>query len=649
LGAALQNEVPTHGSPLKYRPDIDGLRALAVLSVLFYHLDFPLHGGFVGVDIFFTISGFLIGSIVLQQTANGTFTFAGFYERRIRRIFPALFVMLFATMVLAYAYMLPLEFVAFSKSLVAAAFSASNVYFWLQSGYFDAPASEIPLLHTWSLAIEEQFYIFLPITLVLLRRFSPGRINLVVCLLAVISFLVAVYGAYRFPSATFYLLHTRAWELLLGIMLALPGFPKLRGSVARNAAGVMGGALILPALLLYRSWIPFPGLAALPPCLGTALIIYAGESGPNIVGRFLSLKPFVFVGLISYSLYLWHWPLVVFYKFGFTVFAGLDHHESQALLLALSVALGVLSWRFVETPIRSRRWTIRRPALFGAAIAATGILLAVGIVGVATQGGPGRLTEQAREVASFIGVGDGDGRRQTREGDCFITSETAKFQDYSTSKCLSGVPGRYNILIIGDSHAAALWSGFEQVFVDANVMQATASGCKPVLHQRPRQHLVCSQIMSYIFNDYLPTHRVDALVIEAHWEEADLPSLGETIARLHQLEVPTVLVGPIVQYDSSLPRLLALSITQNDALLPHRHLEKYLKALDGEMASLAREEWHVPYISLLDILCAGDSCTEYAAPGVPLQYDAAHLTRAGSTLTAQRIAEMKIISADPRR
>ena len=269
----LQNEVPTHGFPLKYRPDIDGLRALAVLSVLFYHLGFPLHGGFVGVDIFFTISGFLIGSIVLQQTADGSFTFAGFYARRIRRIFPALFVMLFATVVLAYQYLWPLEFVAFSKSLVAAAFSVSNVYFWLQSGYFDAPTGQVPLLHTWSLAIEEQFYICLPIALVLLRRFLPGRINLVVCLVAVLSFLIAAYGAYRFPSATFYLLHTRAWELLLGIMLALPGFPKLESPAARHTAGIVGSALILPALLFYRSGISFPGLAALPPCLGTALII----------------------------------------------------------------------------------------------------------------------------------------------------------------------------------------------------------------------------------------------------------------------------------------------------------------------------------------------------------------------------------------
>ncbi|MEA3162068.1 MAG: hypothetical protein QOD95_3616, partial [Gammaproteobacteria bacterium] len=243
--------------PLKYRKDIDGLRALAVMSVVFYHIGLPLPGGFVGVDIFYTISGFLIGSIILRQTSDGIFTFAGFYERRIRRIFPALLVMLLVSLILAYKYLLPIELVSFSKSLAAACFSISNIFFWLQSGYFDAPASETPLLHTWSLAIEEQFYVFLPILLVLLHRFAPRRINLAICLFTAVSLLISIYGAYRFPSASFYLLHTREWELLLGTILALEGIPKLRSPLARHVAGVVGVTLISAALLLYHNWTPF--------------------------------------------------------------------------------------------------------------------------------------------------------------------------------------------------------------------------------------------------------------------------------------------------------------------------------------------------------------------------------------------------------
>jgi peptidoglycan/LPS O-acetylase OafA/YrhL len=636
-------EIPRLEFPLKYRSDVDGLRALAVLSVVFYHLGLPLHGGFIGVDIFFTISGFLIGSIILRQTADRIFTFAGFYERRIRRIFPALFVMLLVSFILACKFLLPIELVVFSKSLASASFSVSNIYFWLQSGYFDAPASETPLLHTWSLAIEEQFYVFLPVLLVALHRFTPRRINLVIGLVATASFLISVYGAYRFPSAAFYLLHTRAWELLLGTALALEGFPTISKPVMRHAAGILGLMLIAAALFLYHSWTPFPGLAALPPCLGTALIIAAGESGNNVVGRLLSLKPVVFVGLISYSLYLWHWPLIVFNKFGFTVLDGLDHHQSQVLLFALSFILAVLSWRFVEMPIRRGVWRIDRPALFGGAAVATIVILIGSAVLIALQGVPSRFTQQARNVAAYLDRDPLDDRDQYRNGICFITSEAARLRDFPVGKCLPDVPHEKKLLILGDSHAAAMWWGFEQSFPGVDVMQATASGCKPVLNQRPRQHVGCTEIINYVLREYLPSHRVDAVLIEAHWDDGDLESIGETIAWLHQIRIPTILIGPIVQYDASLPRLLALAISHEDPLLPKRHLEKFVEPLDRQMASLSRDTWHVPYVSMYDLFCSNETCTEYANQGVPLLSDYGHLTKAGSILAARRIDALGVL------
>ncbi|MGO9931291.1 MAG: acyltransferase family protein [Steroidobacteraceae bacterium] len=638
--------IPRLEFPLKYRSDIDGLRALAVLSVVFYHLGLPLHGGYVGVDIFFTISGFLIGSIILRQTSDRIFTFAGFYERRIRRIFPALFVMLLVSSILAYKYLLPIELVAFSKSLTAASFSVSNIYFWLQSGYFDASAGEIPLLHTWTLAIEEQFYVFLPVLLVLLHRFLPRRITLVICLFAAVSFLLSAFGAYRFPTATFYLLHTRAWELLLGTILALEGFPKVCSPILRQVTGIFGVILISTALVFYHSWTPYPGLAALAPCFGTALIIVAGESGTNIVGRLFSLKPIVFIGLISYSLYLWHWPLSVFYKLGFTVLNGLDHHESQWLLLSLSFILAVLSWRFVEMPIRSGVLRISRPMLFGGAITASVVVVIGSIVFVASHGAPSRFPQQARAVAEYIDNDPVDGQDQVRKGTCLITSETATLRDYAISKCLPDVPHSKRLLVLGDSHAAALWWGFDQMFPGVNVMQATASGCKPVLHQRPRQHVGCSEIMNYVLTQYLPSHNVDAVLIEANWDFGDLDSLGETLLWLQQRGIPVILFGPVVQYDLSLPRLLALSISQNDRLLPKRHLKKFVEPLDREMAALSRDSWHVPYVSLFDMFCDDESCAEYGAPGVPLQYDYSHLTKAGSVFAARKIMALGILPID---
>jgi peptidoglycan/LPS O-acetylase OafA/YrhL len=636
---------PGQEAAAHYRPDVDGLRALAVLSVVFYHLGTPIRGGYVGVDIFFTISGFLIGSIILRQTADRTFTFGRFYERRIRRIFPALFVMLFVTVAFAYKYLLPIEFISYAKSLAAVSLSISNIFFWFQSGYFDAPASTTPLLHTWSLAVEEQFYVFLPLVLVLLHRVAPRRINQAICLLALLSFLISVYGAFASPSAAFYLPHTRAWELLLGTMLALKGFPKIRGAAMREIAAISGFAMIIPTLLLYRPWTPFPGLAAVPPCLGTALIIAAGESGPNLVGRLLSLRPVVFVGLISYSLYLWHWPLFVFYSFGFTIFEGLDHHQSQALKFAIAFILAVLSWRFVELPFRTKSWRTQRTVLFGGAAAATLVALIGSAVFVAMQGLPSRFSAAARQVAQYIDNDPLDPRDQYRNGTCFITSETATLKDYSMSQCLPGKPQK-TVLLMGDSHAAAMWWGFNESFVNTNVMQATASGCKPVLNQRPRQHAACTQIMNYILREYLPSHPVDAVVIEAHWDAGDLESLGETLAWLREKGIPTFLVGPIVQYDASLPRLLAFSISQDAPLLPEQHLEKFVKPLDRQMATLARESWHVPYISLFDIFCPGDSCVQYAAPGIPLQSDYGHLTKEGSILAAQRVAALGVLPFD---
>jgi peptidoglycan/LPS O-acetylase OafA/YrhL len=627
---------------IQYRPDVDGLRALAVLSVVFFHLGFPLHGGYVGVDIFFTISGFLIGSIILRQTADGSFTFAGFYERRIRRIFPALFAMLIVSSILAYKFLLPVELVTYSKSLAAACFSASNVFFWLQTGYFDAPASSTALLHTWSLAVEEQFYIFLPIVLVLLNRFAPRRVGAVICGMAIGSFLVSVYGAYRLPSATFYLPHTRAWELLLGTMLALKGFPKVDGRLMREAAGITGLILIGFALLTYHAWTVFPGLAAVPPCLGTALIIAAGEGGTHTIGRLLSLKPVVFIGLISYSLYLWHWPLMVFYKFGFTMINGLNHHQSQAFLLVLSMVAAVLSWRFVEIPFRSGSLRIGRRPLFALA---AGVTIAVMIgcsAAVEEDGLPSRFAEGARQVAAYIDADPVDNRDQYRNGTCFISAETSSLKDYAAGTCLSE-HGQKRILILGDSHAAAMWWGLDQVLTDVDVMQATASGCKPVLNQRPRQHAACTQIMSYALREFLPTHKVDAVLIEAHWDSDDLESLGETIDWLKDHAAPIILFGPIVQYDASLPRLLAMSINEHDPSLPGRHLENFVKPLDFQMEELARNKWHVPYVSMRELFCSGDSCTQYATHGVPLLSDYGHLTKAGSILAAQRITSLGIL------
>jgi peptidoglycan/LPS O-acetylase OafA/YrhL len=630
-------------SSLRYRPDIDGLRAVAVLSVLLYHLRLPPSGGFVGVDIFFTISGFLIGSILLRETADRRFTFAGFYERRIRRICPALFVMMFVSSLVAYRYLLPPEFEDFAHSLLSAAFSFSNIYFWQSSGYFDAPAQGKPMLHTWSLAVEEQFYICLPIFLVLVRRFAPRRLDLSIYAVALISFAISIYGAFHYPTASFYLLHARAWELLLGTILALESCPRPTNQLTRNCAGIAGAALILFAMILYTDKTPFPGIAALPPCLGAALIIASGRNSSNLVGRLLSLKPVVFLGLISYSLYLWHWPVIVFASFGLTPLHALTRHQSQVELFGISMVLATLSWRFVEQPFRSGILRVnQRTLLTGAAAVLVLTTLASGIV-IASAGAPWRFNAEAREIASYLNGDPHDSRDQYRRGTCFIFSGNETFSDFSMSTCLAQKPGEKSFLVLGDSHAAAMWWGFDQALPSVNVMQATSTGCKTVLHQRPRQLAACTELMQFIFDKYLPTHKVDAVLIEAHWDDGDLASLGETVEYLNRQNVPLFLFGPIVQYDSPLPRLLAMSISHKDPDLPRRHRQNGLDLLDREMDALARNVWHVPYISLISVLCSQNQCTQFVAPDVPLLSDYGHLTKMGSVFMAKKVITLGVL------
>jgi peptidoglycan/LPS O-acetylase OafA/YrhL len=624
-----------HGS-LKYRPDIDGLRAVAVLVVVIYHLGMPLHGGFVGVDVFFVISGFLIGSIILGQIEVGTFTFSSFYERRIRRILPALTVMMAVTSVLAYRYLLPQELVDFARSLISADFSLSNFYFWKQSGYFDSPATFKPLLHTWSLGVEEQFYVLLPLILVFLKRFAPRRIGLSLTALALASFGLSVVGAYRYPTATFYLAPGRTWELVLGAMMSLRSFPRLREPIGRQVAGLTGIALILGSSLAYRATTPFPGLAALAPCGGAALIIAAGRDGSNWVGRVLSLKPIVFVGTISYSLYLWHWPIIVFFNLGMTMIHGLTRHQAQLFKFALAFVVATLSWRLVEVPFRKGTTRISRSATFRSAGAGVAAIAVLGAIALWSRGLPTRFSAEAQGVASFLD--NAQEHDQYRAGSCFMAAMDWDLDKFNFKECLTPArSGKKTFLILGDSHAAHLWWGINIVYPEVDVLQATSVGCKPVLEQRPRQFPGCTRLMDYMLRQYLPTHHVDVLVLEAKWDSDDLPSLSRTLEWLRSQQIHVVLLGPALQYDAPLPRLLAMSMRQNDPLLPRLHRVMAFSELDERMGVLARNEWHVPYVSTINLLCEGESCLQYAAPGVPLLSDYGHFTEGGSVLFANKL------------
>src|SRR6185437_6734580 len=348
-----------------YRADIDGLRAIAVLPVVFYHAKVGgFSGGYVGVDIFYVISGYLITSLIARDIAVQKFSFVSFYERRIRRIFPAVFgVMLFCVAVGA-VLLTPKDLVAFAKSMVAMTFFASNLLFTREGGaaaYFGDASKNQVLLHTWSLSVEEQFYLFFPALLFLLTRWAKKWRSEAILVIAAVSFLISLWAVQLRPVAAFYHLVPRAWELLIGALLALRFVPPLTHRVLRELAGILGLVLIAWAVFSFSDSTPFPGIYAVAPCLGAWLVIYAGENGLSCVRSVLSLQPLVFIGVISYSLYLWHWPLIMFAKY---FCAGALSGPQTWLIIVCSCAIGFLSFEFIEAPFRGIDSVFNRRQIF---------------------------------------------------------------------------------------------------------------------------------------------------------------------------------------------------------------------------------------------------------------------------------------------
>jgi peptidoglycan/LPS O-acetylase OafA/YrhL len=630
-------------STLTYRPDIDGLRAVAVLLVIACHLGaFSTWGGFVGVDVFFVISGFLISSVILTEIEQSRFSLAAFYERRIRRIVPALIFTLLVTTILACYFLLPSQLIDFAKSLLAATLSVSNLYFLHTSSYF-ANNDTKPLLHTWSLAVEEQFYIFFPLFLLLVRRYFRGKFKTAVVSVAAVSFLLSAYGAYAFPQATFYLPVTRAWELLLGTMLFLNIFPPIRSTLWRNLFAAVGLFLIMACGWVYSSRIPFPGMAALPPCIGAALIIAAGQNGKSLVGRLLSLKPVVFIGLISYSLYLVHWPIIIFQRMSMLQIPNASDHVLKGTTLVVSIIIATLSWWMVETPFRRGRLTLRGASAFQFAGASAAVLVVFGLALLSFHGLPSRYTRQQLALAAYI-----DSDVPARSGTCFLESGGLSTPHYDATDCLRKDPSRKNYLLIGDSHAAQLWYGLHTVFPDINFLQANASGCEPSIMAKKVRMLdaldnyilgdICRPMVDYVFKDYLAKNHVDRVLIAARWEQDDLPRLEYTVRALKREGLDILLFGPIVQYDSDLPWLLVTSLRHNDPSLPSSHRLDRFEGLDEEMAQLAAS-WNIRYVSYFGLLCPRKVCTEYVGRDTPLQSDYGHLTKAGSLLVAEKLKE----------
>jgi peptidoglycan/LPS O-acetylase OafA/YrhL len=614
---------------LGYRRDIDGLRAVAVLSVLGYHLGiswFP--GGFVGVDVFFVISGFLIGALVLREVQAGDFSLIGFYARRVRRIAPAFIAMATSVVALAYFVLLPSEYLRLAWSTLFAAFSMSNVYFSDHTGYFDGPAAAQVMLHTWSLGVEEQFYLVFPLLVLLVSRFTPKRMVVTLSLLWVGSFGLSAIGTIQNPQSTFFFAPARAWELLLGVLLAIQPWTVALSGALRNLLALSGLAMISLSVIAYSVETPFPGPAALVPCAGAALIIAAGQAGDSLVGRLLSLSPIVFIGLISYSLYLWHWPVIFFERSD----AEFLTNPTRLLIVFYSFALAILSWQFVEKPFRRAKSTRDAQVVFGGLVGLGALAIAAGFI-VTKDGFPARLSPAARAYAAYLDYG----QTHFREGSCFIVGPSTFF-DFDREKCLGRVDGRQNYLLIGDSHAAQLWYGLSELLDRVHILQATTAGCKPQLIEAKTRVSSCGMMMDYVFKDYLASNRVDRLLIGGRWVQRDLPRLEEVLIWARSRAIPVTLFGPMVEYDQALPRILAAAAQSHDPQAAESHQIKSNIGLDSELEAIASKHG-ATYVSYYKLLCASDRCLTTTPDGTPLEFDTDHLTKQGSLLVVRKLIE----------
>jgi peptidoglycan/LPS O-acetylase OafA/YrhL len=614
---------------LDYRNDIDGLRAVAVLAVIVHHVSArALPGGFIGVDVFFVISGFLITSIILRDLGAGTFSFATFYERRVRRLFPNLTLLLVFCSCVAWVLLLPADFRDYSSSLFSTSVFTSNMFFWRDSWYFAAPSQTKPLLHTWSLAIEEQYYLLFPAVLWALHRYAPKRIRAACTVGFLVSLGMSIWAVSNTPAAAFYILPSRAWELLLGSLLVVGAVPTISSTRSRELIAAAGLIAILAAAFGFDSATPFPGAAALLPCAGTALIIHSGGAAhTTIVRRLLGWGPLVVIGLMSYSLYLWHWPLLAFARY---YFLSEITPGATALFVVISLVIAYLAWRFVERPVRSKALLPKRRDLATVSGVTAAALLLFAYAGERSDGQPERFAHVP--IIDYDSVVADLGRDPAG---CFV--QASRRISWSAEAC-TRVPsvgesgaGSRRLFLIGDSFAAQ-FSGWLISNFPGTVVELTSASCPPLFDFTHDVHTQwCGEINATRAEMLRNQHFTDVF-LGAWWGQTQNPgvmrALELTVHRVLDAGVARVVVlGTAPHFrDSPLDienRARVFGRPRADSL-PTEAYAAYHATLDR----LSRLNG-VRVLNVDDMICRAGKCP-FMLDGQLLFVDgAAHLTRPG--------------------
>lgn len=637
----------THLTHPKYRADIDGLRAIAVLSVVGFHASpYWIKGGFIGVDIFFVISGYLISSIIFSSLNKGTFSFSEFYARRIKRIFPALILVLSASFAFGWFALLPDEYKQLGKHIASGSGFMSNFFFWQEAGYFDNAAETKPLLHLWSLGIEEQFYIIWPLLLYFAWKW---RINFLILAISVvvISFSTNISIHLSDRVQDFYSPLTRFWELMMGSILAYFTLQKidLWGKAAqfirttfgitstlakpaeislKNAQSLVGALLIGMAVLLVTKDRLFPGWWALLPTVGAYLIISAGQHA-WLNRTVLSHRVLVWFGLISYPLYLWHWPLLSFVRIleGETVSLAI-----RIFTILASIFLSWMTYKFIEKPFRFGKFSkVKSYSLIF-------LMVIVGFMGFNSfkSGGFGfRLPKVMQELTQF----SPDKGIVIIGGPCFLNPEQ-NYSDFKSCKSSTDKVIKKSILLWGDSNAAHLYPGYKASFgKEFNIIGRTASSCAPILNVEVKERHHCKEINDFVF-EFIKKERPSKIVLAALWTAHDWRRIEETVTRLQEIGISNIdLIGPVPQWNGSLSRQIYLNYQISEPhQIPYRMkfgLSKNALLLDPLLNDFSKK-LGVNYISPIKIMCNESGClTRFGESNDTLTTrDNEHLTKMAS-------------------
>ena len=668
-----------------YRPDIDGLRAVAVLSVIAFHAGSSIaSGGFVGVDVFFVISGYLITALIVNALEGDGFSFLRFYDRRVRRIVPAMALVILATLAAGLIILLPSDLARLGKHATAVAGFVVNIVLYRDAGYFGPTSGQLPLLHLWSLAIEEQLYLLHPLLLWAAWRWGGMRLaRIAVVSVLLLSLAIAIWSVRTNPAAAFYLLPSRAWEFEIGAVLALRLIPTPSPRIAQLLAAA-GLASILAAVLLYSSMTPFPGLAALLPCLGAVAIIHAGQQQrPTAVARLLSARPMMEIGLISYSLYLWHWPLFMLWAY------YLDRPLSApeiGLAIAAALLLSILSWRFVERPVRRAR--IGRLSPGASVLVAGAILVLVAATGFALH----RLHGLPGRVGPVVRAADAAPADVNALDRCDPTNDGANGEKLFETPC----PAANTVFVWGDSHAGHLTPAVREIYGISAVGQVWMGGCLPLPDAPPpiatspdtivpvmagRRSERCRDRNKRLLRALLERPNVRLVVLGGAWslftEEDDgkmkkrrfsidgdpgspieksrrliATSLENTVRQFSDRGIDVLLLGDVPSYPKPPSRCLAVATMWGrkgdcgvDSATARHHMA-FSDALLTRLATLP----HVHAFLPSSVLCTGPQCAVRLG-NIPVYRDTDHLTASASRALApamrQALAEPGICRSTP--